>query len=156
MLAAAIIMNVGRNFTQMNTSTFEATNDSTVGIVKLELFSHLQSVKSSIMKGFSFSIVNVALVANHIALITACDHVVALLLLVNPYHLIDYKKRYALFWGMGASVGMSTWFFILVNVLKSYRKTLKISSVVWVLNNLGSVLILIGIFSLFSILWSLV
>ena len=53
-------------------------------------------------------------------------------------------------------VGMSSWFFILVNILKSYRKTLKIISVVWFLNNLGTFLIFVGIFSLFSIMWTLV
>lgn len=76
--------------------------------------------------------------------------------LVNPYHFVTFRKRYALFWGLGACVGMSSWFFILVNILKSYRKTLKIISVVWFLNNLGTFLIFVGIFSLFSIMWTLV
>ncbi|KNB42167.1 lysine exporter protein [Blastocystis sp. subtype 4] len=132
-LAAVIIMNVGRNFTEMTVSTFEPSNEST-------------TIKSSILKGFNASIVNVALVANHIALLTA----------IMPYHIIEYKKRYSLIWGLGATCGMASWFYILVHVIKAYQKTIKISSVVWVLNNLGSVLILIGIFSLFTIFWNLV
>lgn len=76
--------------------------------------------------------------------------------LVMPYHIIEYKKRYSLIWGLGATCGMASWFYILVHVIKAYQKTIKISSVVWVLNNLGSVLILIGIFSLFTIFWNLV
>ena len=113
-------------------------------------------MKSSIMKGFNVSIVNVALVANHIALLTAsrCYHLFSPL--VIPYHIVEYKKRYSLIWGLGATCGMASWFYILVNVIKAYQKTIKISSVVWVLNNLGSVLILIGIFSLFTIFWNLV
>ena len=136
LLAAVIIVNVGKNFCEMTTSTFEAPHDSSVPL----------SPKAGIAKGFNVSIVNVALVANHIALITA----------ILPYHIISYKKRYSIFWGLGTTVGMSSWFYILVHVLKAYRKTLKISSVVWLLNNLGSVLILIGIFSLFTILWNIV
>ena len=135
-IAALIIINVGRNFTQMTTSTFAATNNSPSE----------DSAKGTIFRGFYFSIVNIALVANHIALITA----------INPYHFVTFRKRYALFWGLGACVGMSSWFFILVNILKSYRKTLKIISVVWFLNNLGTFLIFVGIFSLFSIMWTLV
>ena len=101
---------------------------------------------------------NVALVANHIALLTASMFLFNyfLLSIVNPYHFISFKKRYSLFWGLGATCGMASWFYILVNIIKIYQKNIKISSVVWVLNNLGSGLILVGIFSLFTILWSLV
>lgn len=59
-------------------------------------------------------------------------------------------------WGFGATAGMASWFFILVTLLKTYQKTLKITSVVWLLNNLGSILIMVGIFSLFTIVWSIV
>ena len=98
---------------------------------------------------------NVALVANHIALLTASVYKYPFSQ-VMPYHIIEYKKRYSLIWGLGATCGMASWFYILVHVIKAYQKTIKISSVVWVLNNLGSVLILIGIFSLFTIFWNLV
>lgn len=148
-------MNVGRNFTEMTTSTFESSSETTI-LVLVIVDCYYQSPKAGIAKGFNFSIVNVALVANHIALITASLIIMLTSLSVLPYHIIEYKKRYSFFWGLGATAGMSSWFFILVNVLKAYRKTLKISSVVWVLNNLGSVLILIGIFSLFTILWNIV
>lgn len=79
-----------------------------------------------------------------------------MLCIVLPYHLIEYNSKYAVVWGFGATAGMASWFFILVTVLKTYQKTLKITSVVWFLNNLGSILIMIGIFSLFTILWSIV
>ena len=157
MIAALIIINVGRNFTQMTTSTFAATNNSPSEDVSIRLLFNLQSAKGTIFRGFYFSIVNIALVANHIALITASYFTFSLLIhLVTPYHFVTFRKRYALFWGLGACVGMSSWFFILVNILKSYRKTLKIISVVWFLNNLGTFLIFVGIFSLFSIMWTLV
>lgn len=76
--------------------------------------------------------------------------------LVMPYHILYYKFSNSLFWGLGASVGMASWFYILVNVIKIYQKSIKITTVVWAINYFGSILILIGIFSLFTILWKLV
>lgn len=70
LLAAIIIMNVGRNFTEMTTSTFESSSETTI-LVLFIIYCYDQSPKAGIAKGFNFSIVNVALVANHIALITA-------------------------------------------------------------------------------------
>ena len=76
--------------------------------------------------------------------------------LVMPYHILYYKFTNSLFWGLGAGIGMASWFYILVNVIKVYQKSIKITTVVWAINYFGSILILIGIFSLFTILWKLV
>ena len=76
--------------------------------------------------------------------------------LVMPYRILFYKFSNSLFWGIGAGAGMASWFCILVNVIKVYQKSIKITTVVWVINYFGSILILIGIFSLFTILWKLV
>ena len=73
-----------------------------------------------------------------------------------PYHILFYKFTNSLFWGLGAGAGMASWFYILVNVIKVYQKSIKITTVVWAINYFGSILILIGIFSLFTILWKLV
>jgi len=75
---------------------------------------------------------------------------------VMPYHILFYQFSNSLFWGLGASAGMASWFYILVNVIKIYQKSIKITTVVWAINYFGSILILIGIFSLFTILWKLV
>lgn len=71
LLAAVIIMNVGKNFTEMTVNSFEPSNESTVGMVGSARSCDAQNTRNSIIKGFKFSIVNVALIANHIALITA-------------------------------------------------------------------------------------
>ena len=55
----------------MTASTFAATNNSTSEDVWIRLIVNFQGAKGTIFRGFYFSIVNIALVANHIALITA-------------------------------------------------------------------------------------
>ena len=67
LLAAVIIMNV----TELTVNSFEPSNESTVGMVGSARSCDAQNTRNSIIKGFKFSIVNVALIANHIALITA-------------------------------------------------------------------------------------
>ena len=40
---------------------------------------------------------------------------------VMPYHILFYQFSNSLFWGLGASAGMASWFYILVNVIKIYQ-----------------------------------
>jgi threonine/homoserine/homoserine lactone efflux protein len=96
--------------------------------------------RKSFITGFMISIVNPTLIATWTAMITT----------LYGYHWFEYSTPHAILFSIGVSVGIVSWFAVLLSLIHRHHHRFKQEWIRTILKSLGILLVAIGFFTVIS------